>query len=111
MHSGSIEIRDGRAQVVDGAGEVPVRLHDECFSGGALRLEVRRYRIEPSHLRKPLRELGARRREVAGDGEIFRANAGELPQNIGIIEAMPDRLRLHGNLGCGAKIADVDVAP
>jgi len=44
------------------------------------------------------------------DGEIFRANAGELPQNAGIIEAVPNRLRLPRNIGCGSEIADVDVA-
>ena len=88
-----------------------VRLHDEGFSGGALRLDARRHRIEPVHLRQALRKLSARRREVACDGEIFRADAGELPQDIRIIEAMTDVLRLDGNGGRGPKIADIDVAP
>jgi hypothetical protein len=111
IHSRSIEIRNGRTQAVDGACEVAVRLHDEGFGGGALRLNARRHRIEQAQLRKTLRKLGTRRREVAGDGEIFRANAGELPQNIRIIEAMPDGLRLGGDVGRGPKIANIDVTP
>src|SRR5271170_2799990 len=110
MHSGAIEIRNGRAQMVDGAGEVSVLLHDEGFGGGALRLNGWRNRIESAHLRKALRKLSARRGEVMGDGEILRPDAGELPQDIRIIEAMPDRLRLDRDVGSGSKIADVDVA-
>ena len=97
MHSCSIEIRDGGTQVVDGAREVALLLHDEGFGGGALGLNARRQRIEPAQLGKTLCKLSARCREVAGDGEIFRANAGELPDDIRIIEAMPDGFCLDGD--------------
>ncbi len=110
MHSRSIEIRNGRAQAVDGACEFAFLLRDEGFGGRALRLNARRYRIQPAHLRKALRELSARRREIAGDGEIFRANAGELSQNIRIVEAVSDVPRLYGDVGRGPKITNIDIA-